>query len=85
VRGLINERGGVAMTSQREGYCRVCGEYSQGVYIEYDRLCNACHTKMLKKDKPTIKKLQDWLEGTKTAKQKLNDRIGDHINHLWCE
>jgi len=33
------------MTNQREGYCRVCGEYSQGVYIDSPGICSACAAK----------------------------------------
>jgi hypothetical protein len=50
------------MTSYREGYCRICGEYSQGVYIEFDRLCNACHDKLEDKDKPAVEKLKAFVQ-----------------------
>ena len=33
------------MTSYREGYCRICGAYSQGVHIDYPGLCAACAAK----------------------------------------
>jgi len=33
------------MTSYREGYCRLCGQYSQGLYIESVGICSACAAK----------------------------------------
>jgi hypothetical protein len=58
--------GGI-MTSYREGYCRICGEYSQGIYIEFDRLCNACHDKLEEKDKPTVEKLKTFIQKKETS------------------
>jgi len=33
------------MTSYHEGYCRLCGEYSQGVWIDSPGICAACAAK----------------------------------------
>jgi len=65
---------GFGMTSYREGYCRICGEYSQGIYIEFDRLCTACHAKLEEKDKPTVEKLKAFMQKKEESARQLEPK-----------
>ena len=63
------------MTSQREGYCIFCGEYSQGLYIETPGLCNACAAKH-----GNPKSLRE-LERNMTPLDPEYSKVAD--NHFW--